>query len=578
MSDQELFDDLIVSTHFHEDVGIPKNNSPDNINPNEASFNYTNIIKCYDINKLNNCDGFNGNFCWPSRSIDHELEDQHMIHVQEDNQSLLQRHLEEEELRLLMEQDSCMICEANQKAHLLDLPEDCIVNIFQYLVKKEILKLARVSKQIRHLYKNDVLWERFYYERFGQEVVSTIHYIDHHHQDNIQDIQLRHDRVRRNSANNSSRLKELKERSKQGKKAFSRRKPDQAAESSTHKEKSSSSSPVRSNSTCHTPPHYHFYQLYKNRVLDARRKREERERMHKEEELRKHYEKVLRQPQRWSERFYFLYTPLFFLLSFTSTLCTALYLDNYIPASKWNTALVLAPYVFVTVPLYFVATGTAVLSDYLRMLRWSSPFDSVISMMYLGNVWLPLLSCLVPLKIFILPQDTPWRAAIAPQWIYSFVYIIASIVIHKKIRRIKFEVDQKVIMTFTCVLNLAVSMTMGFVSAKLDFSLQSSLQYSTFVFFPVWAIFLAALIAVPVGAYVFLHEEGLKPTLFIYFPLILAFIVPLIPFFVLMGLRMDEIVRVHYLIIASPLYLWQLVWFFISSVFVIILERGRSPA
>jgi hypothetical protein len=197
-------------------------------------------------------------------------------------------------------------------------------------------------------------------------------------------------------------------------------------------------------------------------------------------------------------------------------------------------------------------------------------------MIYLGNLWLPLLSYLIPLKQYLLPQETPWRAAIAPQWVISLIYIVASITAHKKVRGIKFEVDQKVICASTCFLNLAVSMTLGFTSAKLDYSLQSSLQYSTFVFFPIWFVFVVALIAVPVGAYVFLHEEGLKPTLFIYFPLVLSFILPLIPFFVLLSLQLDGIVHTYYLVVMGPLYLWQLVWFFLSLLMVIILERGRG--
>jgi hypothetical protein len=199
-------------------------------------------------------------------------------------------------------------------------------------------------------------------------------------------------------------------------------------------------------------------------------------------------------------------------------------------------------------------------------------------MIYLGNLWLPLLSYLIPLKQYILPHETPWRAAVAPQWVASLIYIVLSLVVHKKVARVKFEVDQKVIAAGTCFLNLAVSMTLGFTSAKLDYSLQDSLQYSTFVFFPIWLVFIVALIAVPVGAYLFLHEEGLKPTLFIYFPLVLTFIVPLLPFFVLMALHLDGIVQTYYVVIMGPLYFWLFVWFIITSIGVIILERGRSPS
>jgi hypothetical protein len=96
------------------------------------------------------------------------------------------------------------------------------------------------------------------------------------------------------------------------------------------------------------------------------------------------------------------------------------------------------------------------------------------------------------------------------------------------------------------------------------------------VFFPIWLVFLVALIAVPVGAYLFLHEEGLKPTLFIYFPLVLTFVVPLIPFFVLISLQLDGIVNTYYVVLLAPLYLWLFIWFILSTIGVIVLERGRT--
>jgi hypothetical protein len=162
-------------------------------------------------------------------------------------------------------------------------------------------------------------------------------------------------RPRRNSSSRSgSRLRELKERGKQGKATFRRKK-----EKPPEQERRVSLS---------THDQYHFYSLYKSKIEEIKRKKLQCEKLRQEEELRKHYEKVLRQPQRWTERAYFLYTPFFFLASFASALCMALLLDGFIEQTTWRLVLILAPYLFLVVPLYCVASIAAVFSDYLRML------------------------------------------------------------------------------------------------------------------------------------------------------------------------------------------------------------------
>jgi hypothetical protein len=153
-TDQDLFDDLIVSSHFHEDIPLRKDSSAtENSAKNEASHYYfsgSNFIKCYNVDDLQQCENLGGNLCWPqieSSGMDIEL---NQIH-EDDEYSQLQRHKEEEELRILMEQDSCMIYEYSQKFVLLDLPEDSLVQILQHLEMGEVLKITRVCKQFRHV-------------------------------------------------------------------------------------------------------------------------------------------------------------------------------------------------------------------------------------------------------------------------------------------------------------------------------------------------------------------------------------------------------------------------------------------
>jgi hypothetical protein len=130
----------------------------------------------------------------------------------------------------------------------------------------------------------------------------------------------------------------------------------------------------------------------------------------------------------------------------------------------------------------------------------------------------------------------------------------------------KWEVDQKIVFGFMTTVNMCVTFTTGFLSAKLDQTLSPSLMYSSFVFSPIWLALFLGLIAIPIGAYVFMHEEGPKFTMCVYFPLSLAALLPFIAFFVLLALQLDGILHTYYMVVFSPLYLCQLFFFSISLV------------
>lgn len=146
-NDQDFFDDLIVRSHFHEDELASANNN--NESEIESDAQYWPGLKCQDLNTL---DSFGRNLCWPTLmpttpSEQQVIEDK----LKEMQQSLIKRHKEEEELRILMENDPCMAYEYGQKCELVDLPEDTLVQIFQFLTLDEVHLLARVSKLFRHI-------------------------------------------------------------------------------------------------------------------------------------------------------------------------------------------------------------------------------------------------------------------------------------------------------------------------------------------------------------------------------------------------------------------------------------------
>lgn len=392
----------------------------------------------------------------------------------------------------------------------------------------------------------------------------------------VEAMLFRHSKIQRhNTGYGGSRYKEWKEKRKAVRK-------HNASSKQAHNREASNSKAIKANKANRRKQilsaNCLYYTAFKRRVLTVKRRKEERASLKAQEERRKHYEKVLRTPQKWCELFYIgFYTPLFFMILLASTLCAALYLDNIIPSgvkvSSRNLALIMTPFLSVSAPLFIVATCATILSEYLRVLRWNTKFDTLFPAIYLGSLWLPLLLCLYAMKVFMLPDIVPWRAICAPQWAYTCIYMALSIFVHKKFSILKWDVDQKVVYGLMAAVNMCVSFTTGFLTAKLDESLGPQLMYTSFVFSPIWLTLLLALIAIPIGAYVFMREEGPKLTMFLYFPLTCAFVIPFIVFFLLLALKLDGIIHWHYMIVFSPLLAWEVIWFTVSVVFAFLWAR-----
>jgi hypothetical protein len=493
---------------------------------------------------------------------------------QEELRELLKQ--QERELFLLeVSKDQCMQFEHFQKIYLLDLPVDTLLNIFSFLNMNEVIELAPVCRVFKQFYNNDVIWKEFVREK-SQYVYNHAAQIAASIDDEELELLFRSNKIQRHHTGhgNISRIQEWNARRRH-------RKANKKSTQTPASAQTAARTKQKRKLSIHTK-NCKYYTALRKRVLMIMKKKEERALVKKEEERRKHYEKVLRSPQKWCERFYIcFFTPLFFLVAFACTLCLGLYLDKFMPradktVAQRNLALVILPFIVVVVPLYIFASIAATLAEYLRMLRWNAQFDSTFPSIYFGSSWLPLLVCLFALKHFVLPDYIPWRAVIAPQWALSLMYIIVTIVLHMKLSVMKFEVDQKVVYTLMAAINLCVTLTTGFLTAKLDDTLGSNLKYSSFVFSPIWLGLFVALVAIPIGGYAFLHEEGVKLTVLVYIPLTCVLVLPFIAFFIVLGLQLDGILQTYFMAVLSPLYAWQFIWFIVSVGFAIFFVRWCS--
>jgi hypothetical protein len=420
------------------------------------------------------------------------------------------------------EKDLCEIYVKDGK-HVFDISNDVMVDIFSYLEFEDVLRVGLVCKHWRQITKHNVLWSKFLTERFGEEEFL---------------IQ-KHKKKR----NKSSRYMEMKLRS-------AKRKSKKRAKSKSWKI---------------SHPSTQYYSMFKKRVMYLKKKREEEERARISEELRKYYHAKLERPQKWCERIYIsLYSPLFFFISLATSILFPLYMDKYIPNTIWTLFGVYSGVLCILCPLYFVAGVAAFLSDYMRTFMWNTHFDSSIVIAFVGNVWMPILAVLVALKIFVLPPTILWRAALAPLWVISFIQCVMQLFVHHRLK-IKFGKEQKIVWGITTFVNAVICITSGLAAAKLDGV--STFGYLSIVFIPIWILLFFGLIAIAVGFYFFVHNEGWKSAIFIYSPLVITFIVPWLPFFILLGLRLDNIVQIHYLIIFAPLYFKFFVWFIVTSIF-----------
>lgn len=277
--------------------------------------------------------------------------------------------------------------------------------------------------------------------------------------------------------------------------------------------------------------------------------------------------KILEKPQMISEWIYkAVCPPLFFLCTLATTILFPLYLDETIPKTYGTLFGILVPFFIALVPIFFITAFFSFIAAYLRSLRMSKKMDTLLLLFFTGNLWIPLLPFLFYLKILILPETTSWRAIMAPSWCISVVYIIGSLFIIRRFR-LKFGTSQKLLWIYNAGLNLCISLTTGILSGKLDNSILDTLGYLNFVFTPMWLLVLSMMVIIGIGGFFSLHKIGWKKTLFLYFPLSLNFVLPVLPFFILLGLQLDHFIYIRNIYIFIPLIYWASFWFIVSFIY-----------
>lgn len=277
--------------------------------------------------------------------------------------------------------------------------------------------------------------------------------------------------------------------------------------------------------------------------------------------------KVLEKPQMIAEWIYMAFCPpLFFLCILATTILFPLYLDETIKKSYGTLFGILVPFFIALVPIFFITGIFSFIASYLRSLRLSKKMDTLLLLFFTGNLWIPLLPFLFYLKILILPETTSWRSIMAPSWCISVVYIILSLFVIRKFR-LKFGTAEKLLWMYNAGLNLCICLTTGILSGKLDNSILVELGYLNFVFTPIWLLTLAMMVIIGIGGFFFLHKSGWKKTLFLYFPLTLNFVLPILPFFILLGLELDQIIQIRFIYIFFPLIYWASFWFVVSFIY-----------
>lgn len=458
-----------------------------------------------------------------------------------------------------------------QRSHVNDLPPDTIILTMSFLEMQCVLSCGAVCRLWKKLYRVNYLWAPFIVQKFGPSA-------------------LRPPTIPKTVVQQESRRSSYVNLKRSDKKRTNRRTPATVVSPSTANgavlpSTSQNGNHSRNNNADNRVHIYLYYTRYKYRMRRMKRIDQYRQEQEKIEQVRQHYEKVLRNPQKWCERFYIsFYTPLFFILAFASLLAYALYLDGIIPrgytteSSNWIMFLTISPYLLIASPLFFAGAFAAFAADFLKTLRWNSDFDSFSTMIFMGNMWIVIAPWLVIIKNFVLPSDTQWRAAVAPLWVVCFMFIVVSFIIHKKIDRVKFGLDQKITWVLTSIINVAVTITTGFIAGKLDGEL-SNLYYTSFVFSPIWAVLFIATASICIGGFVFLSEAGWKAMCYFYAPLSAAFVVPFIPFLFMLGLKIDNVAtNLLYTIVLSPLLTWCVIWFAVSVVFglIVFVRKKRT--
>jgi MFS family permease len=279
-----------------------------------------------------------------------------------------------------------------------------------------------------------------------------------------------------------------------------------------------------------------LYSTFINQInLKKKYKKQKLEKKEKKR-LQKHYNVVLNKPQRYLEIFWIsFYTPLFFIGVFATSLLMGLYMDSIIPKNDLTLIMIMLPFLCITIPLFFLSFLAVFLSELFRSLRWRMKLDSLMVLFYIGALWIPILTFLICLKYFLLPDWIAWRVVFSPFWVICFVYTVSTFIVHHFFK-VKFEKEQKIVWFFNTAINLAICIAAGFMSAKLDESLSISFGVANFILAPIYILLFFGIVVVSILGYYFLYSKGWKKTFLFYFPTIFMFIIPFIPFFILLGI------------------------------------------
>lgn len=331
-----------------------------------------------------------------------------------------------------------------------------------------------------------------------------------------------------------------------------------------------------------------YFNIYRFRIQRRKKRQFDRIEAIKMEQLRQRYETMLHKPQLLCESLYFsVYTPLFFLLSLISSVLFSLWMENILVApggnvyyTKWMPLFLVSPFLFLVVPFFFVAMIAAFVADWIKMLRYDIEFDSFSTLIYAGNIWIPICSYLVVLKLYVVPEHIQWRVIMSPLWVICVLYVVLTLILHKKVPNLRFDLDQRVMYILTTIANLIVTMVSGLVCAKLDGTLSADLTYSRFLFVPIWLFLIASCVAIPIGGYIFLYGAGWGPTMCMYTPLTTLFVFPFIPFAIMLSLKLDVLIDTSWVIVFAPLHFWLFTWFVMTLVFAIMYTCGicRKPS
>mmetsp|Transcript_9549 Transcript_9549/g.14109 ORF Transcript_9549/g.14109 Transcript_9549/m.14109 type:complete len:700 (+) Transcript_9549:64-2163(+) len=434
--------------------------------------------------------------------------------------------------------------------HINDVGTDCLVIIFSFLNFRDLVTAGGVCILWFEYHKKNMLWE------------YPLRSVNHGSLSYITPKPLISEYKRRirkyGTTKNSKKLRALRSLKKMKKKSA----PNKYAEL-MDEELLEPSAPLRK----HISPTTQYYRTYRRIQRDKVRMTRLQKKISKRKQLRQHYNRLFTTPQVICEIVYLtLYTPFFFASLFVSTVLYWFLKDGFLQESEWWTWAIATP-AFVSTFGYLIAMGCAIAKETLRSFRRAQQYDATMTMLYTGNVWLPLSFITYFSKSYILPA-MPYRAAFAPQWVCSFLFVITSFLFHYKFSFLRWKWKQKAIWAFLALLNILVSLVTAFCATEWDEpnGLIRDAPYSRFVFIPVWIFLIACLVFVPLYGCVMLPSYGCVRSIFI---VLVGFFVigPFIPFFLTLSLKLDGVIKnVTYAVVLGPLIIWELFWL-VASLF-----------